>query len=112
MASGRAIFQAHIDGVLPESLPFDFQWLLLGVVQITPTNFSSGDNVISVPAGTKLLFVVPPTTNAATLKVKGNVGDTGVTIRAAEPNPIPWSAGSVLINASGTVTGVTLYALG
>src|SRR5215475_613989 len=106
MASGRAILQAHIDGVLPESIPLDFQWTLLGVLEILPTSLGSGDNTVTVAAGTKLIILIPPTTSSATLKVKGAGGDTGITMRPAEPSPIPWSAGSVIINASSSVNPV------
>lgn len=112
MASGRAILQAHIDGLFPESVPVEFQWTLLGVLEILPTSLSSGDNTLSVPSGTKLIVLTPPTTNAATLKLKGAGGDTGVTIRPAESNPFPWSAGTVIINASTSVNPVTLTFLG
>ena len=102
-----------MDGLLPESIPLDFQWTLnAGILQILNVSLSAGDNVLSLATGTKLIIVVPPTTNAATLKLKGVIGDTGFTIRSSEPNPIPWTTGSVLINASALVTGTVIYLLG
>lgn|SRR5262245_23032247 len=113
--SGRAILQAHIDGLLPESLPFDFQWTLTGVIEIVPTNLPNGVSTAFPPTGTKLVVLVPPTTNSNVLTLKGIAGDTGVLLRPAEPNPIPWGGapgGSFVINSAGTTNGCYFYYLG
>src|SRR5262245_6382769 len=114
MASGRAIFQAHVDGVLPESLPIDLQWTLTGTVVVVqyPVTLAAGDNTLSFPAGTTLIVLVPPTTNTAVLKSKGVGGDTGWVLQSTQPTVFTFTAGgSAIINASAQVTGCKLIFL-
>lgn len=113
MASGRAILQAHIDGFLPESVPIDLQWTLTGVIEILPTALSSGDNTVTVPTGTLLIIMIPPTTNAATL-IWSKTGGTGngVVQSSTKPNIITWQSGAVIVNASVSVNPVTFIFLG
>jgi hypothetical protein len=68
---------------------------------------TSGFNGLSVPVGTKLIVVIPPTDNTATLTVKGVTGDTGFKILMTEPTILTWggSPGDTLgITASAVVT--------
>ena|SRR5215475_7553806 len=113
MASGRAIFQAQVDGTL-QTIPIDAQWTfatgLIGAQ--TQGSFGSGDNTLTIPSGTKVILVIPPTTNAATLKWKGAGGDTGTTMSPTLPYVGTYSAGSVIINASSSVNPVAIYYFG
>jgi hypothetical protein len=107
MATARAIFQAHIDGLYPESIPIDLQWLFPAAVgQFQTVTLASGDNTLTIPTGTKLVQVVPPTTNAIVLKT--GTGGNGWTLQPNMANLFTWSAGSLIINAASTVTGVQL----
>src|SRR5262249_55878316 len=113
MATARAIFQAHVDSLFPESLPIDLQWTFSNTAgQIQPNvTLNAGDNTLTLPALTKLVLLIPPTTNAATLKLKGAGGDTGFTLQPNLANAFTYFGGNVLVNASAQVTGVTLVFL-
>lgn len=113
--SARAILQAHVDGVLPESIPIDVQWTLGGVISIVPTALSSGDNTITglIPAGTDLIVMIPPTTNAATLVWSKTGGSTnGIIQPPNEPNIVAYGSGAVIVNASVSVNPVTFIFIG
>lgn len=108
MATGRAIFQAHVDSAFPEPITLDLQWTFTATpfsVQ-TAATLSSGDNTLTIPAGTKLIAVVPPVNNAATLKF--GTGGSQWTMQPNMPFLVTWSSGTVTINASAPVTGVTI----
>jgi hypothetical protein len=110
MASARAIFQAHVDGLLPESLPFDLQWTLptaTGVIRVFDLN--AGDNQITPPAGTTLVAYKPPPTSTATLKVKGAPTDTGVTLQATYAIVLSLAGSPFYLNASVAVAGGVLF---
>lgn len=75
------------------------------VADVRTVDLSSGDNTITVPSGTRLIILTPPTTNSHNLTLKGHSGDTGIGIRNAEPNFIPYRTGTVIVNAGGSVAG-------
>jgi hypothetical protein len=114
MASGRAILQAHVDGLLPESIPIDVQWTLAsGVLGIVQTALASGDNTLTVPAGTDLIVLIPPTISSATLVWSKTGGaTTGIIQPPNAPNIVGYSSGAVIVNANTTVTPVTIIYLG
>lgn len=62
---------------------------------------SSGDNVLTPPAGAMGLLIVPPTNSVVVKKLKGVGGDTGVTIAPAAPMllSLPSGGGAVTLNA-------------
>jgi len=105
--SGRAIFQAHVDGVLPESIPIDEQWTLTGaVLEIrSSVTLANGDNTITIPNGTKVIDFTPPTTNANALKLKQTGTDSGFVLQPNMPNILTWSMGGLVINAGGSTPG-------
>lgn len=107
--TARAIFQAHVDGLYPESLPIDLQWSFPAAVgQFQTVTLAAGDNTLTIPTGTTLVQVKPPTTNAIVLKLKGAGADTGFTLQPNTPTLITWAAGAIIINAVSQVTGVQL----
>lgn len=107
MASARAIFQAHVDDLLLESVLVELQWSFVTARgDVTTINLAGGDNTISTPAGTQLVAIKPPTTNSQALKAKGAGADTGWTLQPNIPAIFTWSAGTLIINAAGPVTGV------
>ena len=114
MASGRAIFQAHVDGLL-ETIPVDAQWTFpLGLIgSQTQASFNTGDNTLTIPTGTRVILLIPPTTNAATMKAGASlVSANGITLQAALPTVITWSAGAVIINCSAGVSPVAIFYFG
>src|SRR5215475_585895 len=106
--SGRAIFQAHIDDLLPESVPIDLQWTLTGaVLQIQyPITLANGDNTLSIPTGTTMIVLKPPATNSNALKNKGAGGDTGWTLQPNQPNVFTYFGGNIVINSAGSTANV------
>src|SRR5262249_38713633 len=112
-ASGRAIFQAHVDGLLPESLPFDLQWSFpAGVLEVLPLTLNSGDNPITVPTGTTLIAFVPPITNIVVIKKKGAAPDTGTTLDPNQPDVHSYGGGTFILNAASSITGNLLIFFG
>lgn len=106
MATGRAIFQAHVDTLLPEPLLVDAQWTFAAAVgQLQIASLTSGDNTITVPAGTTAILVSPPMTPTATIKLKTSAPDPGITLQNA-PLVLPWKAGTVILNASANASGI------
>jgi len=105
--SGRAIFQAHVDGVLAETVPIDEQWSLAGtVLEIrSSVTLNSGDNTITIPSGTKVIDFSPPTTNGSTLKLKQTGADSGFVLQPNMPTILTWSSGGLVLNASVSVPG-------
>lgn len=71
----------------------------------------AGDNVITVPTSGVLaqgIVMVPPPTNTAILKLKGNAGDVGVQLNPQNMAVISLDSGvqQVIVNASAPVAGV------
>jgi len=112
MATARAIFQAHVDGLYPESIPVDYQWSMLAAVgQLQTISLANGDNTLTIPAVTTLIGIKPPVTNANTLKLKGAGGDTGFTLQPNLPFLLTYFGGNVIINSAGSTAGVQLLFL-
>lgn|SRR5262249_44301645 len=114
MASGRAIFQAAVDGPL-QTVPYDAQWTLsLGLLGMNlQTSFGSGDNTLTIPSGTKVILIKPPTTNAATMKVgASSVSANGLTLQSAMPTVLTWGSGAAIVNCSSSVNPVDILYFG
>jgi hypothetical protein len=56
--------------------------------QIAPVALTTGNNVISVPTGSKAVTIIPPVANAAQLIVKGTNADTGISLHLTDPSSI------------------------
>lgn len=88
------------------------------VGEVLSLNLASGDNTITIPPSAISVGIVPPNTNAQTLKLRTNLNsaDAGISISATDPfGPWCWrglSPTSLIINAGGTVTGVQITFLG
>lgn len=48
----------------------------------------SGANIITPPAGTKAVTIIPPTANTSVLRLKGISGDTGIVLHLTDPSSI------------------------
>lgn len=76
-----------------------------------PVTLASGDTTITVPTGGSVhtaVTIVKPSTNTATLKLKGVGGDTGVTLNKTDPDSISLdpAQASFVINASVSAPGI------
>jgi hypothetical protein len=79
-------------------------WSITAGVSDALVGLSSGANTITVPAGTKLVIIIPPTTNTETITAKGVSGDTGFQISKTEPTPLTWQTGSsFVLTTSGAI---------
>jgi hypothetical protein len=109
--SARAIFQAHVDGLFPESLPIDAQWAFLSGVGAVMSQvvMANGDNTIAVPAGTQLIIMIPPPDSVFTKTWKGAGGDAGVGFQRQSPMIFPYASGTLIIGSAGAETKATTF---
>lgn len=106
MATARAIFQAHVDDLLAETLPVALQWSMTSAVGQIQSLTIGTNTTITVPSGTTLIILIPPTTNTNALTLKGASGDTGVLLSLTKPTVIAYASGTVILNAASS-TAVT-----
>lgn len=83
------------------------------VGEILEVNLASGDNTVTIPPNAIAVWIVPPSTNTQTLKVRTNLDSgTGIQVSAGDPfGPFSFrglSPTSLIINAGGSVSGVEL----
>lgn len=77
-------------------------------------NLAAGDTTVAVPPGAISVQVVPPSTNASTLKLRTNAnsGDGGLPLSATDPfgpfsfRSVSPAVTSIILTAGGTVNGV------
>jgi hypothetical protein len=101
MATARAIFQGHIDGLTaagldPVTIPITCAWTVDSAAgAITTINLLVGTTTLTPQTGVpnRLLLLIPPATNTTILYACGATGDTGV---ALAPN-----VGHVLVVQTG-----------
>lgn len=114
MATARAIFQAFIDDFPAAGDPTVVNathWTIASAaIRVETVTLNSGDNTLTVPTGATLLEVIPPTTNAQALKLKGNAADTGWQIATTAPTVLTLggAVGTRIVNAGGSVAGCVL----
>lgn len=106
MATARAVFQAHVDDLLLESIPIDASWPLTNAAySVQRPTLANGDNTFTVPTAARLLILLPPATVAFTKKWKGAGGDTGVSFDQFLPMVFPVVQGTtIIINSAGLET--------
>lgn len=80
--------------------------------QLQVLNLILGANTITPPAGAtpKGCTIVPPSTNTATLTLKGVAGDTGVVLHATDPSSLALNSptATFVLTASAAVTALRL----
>ena len=80
------------------------------VGQVSDIALAVGDNAIPIPAGATAVVITPPVGNAASLRLKGVTGDTGVLIHKTNPTALALDPATVLlVNASGAMPGTTEF---
>lgn len=103
-ATGTASFICELIGLLAGSKLLNVSWAITAGVCTSTLGLASGVNTISVPSGTTLIVIVPPTANAQTMILKGNSGDTGVQISTTKATVLSWQTGSsFIITTSGVI---------
>lgn len=72
---------------------------------------ASGDNSFTIPSGTKVVIVLPPSGNTVAIKEKGDAADVGRPILADGDLPLirPVTAGDTtfILNAAGAISALT-----
>jgi len=81
--------------------------------QIQVVTLSAGDNTFTLPTGGTTpvaVTIMKPAGNTQLIKLKGAGGDTGTFLHKTDPDSISLdaTAGSLILNAAGTVTGLRL----
>jgi len=108
----RATFQAFIDaGPTGDTLPVDVSWTsATGQGQIDVLALvANTDATLSVPTGTSLVVVIPPTTSSTPWVTKGAAGDTG---QSRIPNMavvLTAGGGNLILRATANVTFTVVY---
>jgi hypothetical protein len=108
--SATASFFCEATGLPSGTKTVSVSWTVSSPVgQTTDVDLSSGANTISVPTGTTLVIIVPPTTNTQTLTLKGVTGDTGVQLKKTKPTILAWQTGSsFVLTAGASIAGVEI----
>jgi hypothetical protein len=112
MATFRAVFQAHVDGLtvgtLSESVPLTIQWSSTSATyEVDQVTFAGGNNTLTPPnVNTKLLILVPPAGSTIGLTFKGVGGDTGAQMSPFNTMifPLSGTGAAVVVNAVSPVT--------
>lgn len=82
-------------------------WAITAGKSQSVTDLASGANTITVPSGTTLVVIVPPTDNTQTITQKGVSGDTGHEISRTKPTIIAWQTGTTFVLTAGAaITGL------
>ena len=79
---------------------------------ITVVNLTTGNNTITVPTagGTATaVLIIPPAGNTNTLTIKGDAGDTGVSLHRTNPSLIGLNSVSSFILTTGGVINNTRF---
>lgn len=108
--AGVIYVTGELTGVTTGSRQLALSWTITDGKEEVRVDLAAGDNSFTVPTGTSLVVVVPPTTNVIPLKLKGAAGDTGVIISSTRPTVVAYDSGPFIVNANGgAVTGATIY---
>lgn len=82
-------------------------WTITAGISDALVDLASGANTITVPSGTTVILVIPPTANTQTITAKGLSADTGFQLSKTAPSVIAWQTGSsFVLTAGGTITGL------
>jgi hypothetical protein len=85
--TGTIYTTGTIVGLLFGSLLETVSWAITnGIGTVTKQVLvQAANNTFNAPAGTKLCFIIPPTTNTQAVTLKGVNGDTGLSLNISEP---------------------------
>lgn len=111
-ATGTATFYCDLVGTPSGEKIVTTTWsITAGTGQVTTSDVAVGDNTITVPSGTTLIVIVPPTTNTQTLKVSATSTASAFQISTTKPTVLSWQTGASFILALGagsTLTGLEI----
>jgi len=105
--TGTLTFGGSLSGEPEGSSTVSLSWSITAGVSTSTVDLASGANTITVPAGTTLVVVIPPTGNSQTITAKGVSGDTGFQLSKTKPTVIAWETGAnFVLTAGATITGL------
>lgn len=110
-ATGTISVTGTVSGLPEGSDTVALSWALTDAIGDVLRGLSSGANTVSVPTGTTLVIIIPPTTNTETITLKGVSGDTGRQISKTKPTILAWETGSdfVLTTSGAIATARVLF---
>jgi len=113
MATARAIFQAHIDGLTAlslttESVPLTLAWTFEDAAgDIDLIDLPLGATTLARPAKATMLIFIPPATNVTVPVLKGAAADpTGVALSPNCGTILALAAGPQVITVTAAISGV------
>ena len=107
--TGTISLTGTVAGVPEGSRTLGLSWSITAGVSNVTTDLASGANTITVPSGTTLVVIIPPSTNLQTITAKGVSGDTGFQLSKTLPSVICWQTGAnFVLTAGGTITGLEI----
>lgn len=113
MANARIDISGEVEALTSGQLKMVLPTIVLttAVGDVDVVNLASGDNTITLATATSVLVIIPPTTNAQTLTMKGVTGDTGLLMDPAKPFVYCRAAGTteVILVAGGIVNGTEIW---
>lgn len=79
-----------------------------GVIDLI--NLVIGFNQVSIKSGAHAVTIIPPTTNAVSITLKGLTGDTGIRIHNTDPTTVAFdsSVATIGLTAGAALNGVRL----
>ncbi len=111
MASATLDLISTLSGILGDGSPH-WRWTTTSPKGECDTiDFASGNNTITIPTGTTLVVIEPPSDNTQALLLKGATGDTGIDCDPNSPIVVSPSTAetTIVVNAAGIVTGVKVW---
>lgn len=117
--AGSVVIQGFLTGTPSGSLnvgPFTLQANSGNNLQIQSLTLASGANTITIPTWATGMLIIPNTSNAVGLTLKGVTGDTGVPLSLTNPTgPIEFPAtppASIVLTAASlfvTITSIVFF---
>lgn len=101
--TGTLYLTGTLAGEPEGSSTVSLSWAITAGVSDALVGLSSGANTITIPTGTSLVAIIPPTDNTATITIKGISGDTGYAISPTKPTVLAASGSSLVLTASAAI---------
>lgn len=113
MATARAVFQAHVDGLgTGATWPLLLEWAVSAAIgELDSLTLSSGFNALTAPTGSTLVIFIPPSANTQTITLKGITEDTGVSLSKTAPTILAVAGTAWGLTVGGDIAGCSIVYL-
>ena len=100
-------------GDIPGTIPVNAVNNVTSIAEPTLVDLASGVNTITVPVSTTAVIarvtIIPPSTNAFSITLKGVTGDTGVPLHITDPTSLGLgTVTSFVLTTGGIINGVRI----